>query len=487
MQHSILTRKWLGIPVLGYGMVVVVGLAGGLLGSVLSTAGEAPPSSNFFSNASPERPVRLAASTSAGVDFAAAAERSAPSVVFVRTVSQYQRPADPFWGFWDFFGRRSGPITSAGSGVIVNPNGYIVTNYHVIDQADNITVSLTNKHTYQAKVVGTDPNTDLALLKIDVQNLPAITLANSDEVRIGDWVLAVGNPLNLTSTVTAGIVSAKGRNINILNSQFPIESFIQTDAAINPGNSGGALVNERGELIGINTAIKSETGAYSGYGFAIPVNIVRKVIADLIDHGAVQQAFLEADVLDIDESLADRLPDGDFSGVFINDVNPGGAAAKAGLRGGDILLKINNYPVDSRAEYYERLAYLSPGDKAVLTVKRGGETISLPATLTNRDGGTGVLENTTVTVPEIGADVTPLSRIEKQRYGVDAGYRLTNVKRGIVSSMGLQDGFVILKINNVVPESVAELAGILKNLKGRIFIEGLNANGTRARYSFQTF
>ncbi len=480
------------LPLKTLALVLAIGFVGGLLGAVSYSALTSPevlPSDKYFDDRPLARtdthratPVNIAEAE----DFESAAEISSPSVVFIRTKSTYAQ-RDPYWSFWDFFGRRSGPVSSAGSGVIVTDDGYIVTNNHVIDKADEITVMLQDKHSYPATVVGTDPNTDLALLKVEANDLPAIAFGNSDAVNIGEWVLAVGNPLNLKSTVTAGIVSAKGRNINIVNSTFPIESFIQTDAAINPGNSGGALVNLNGELVGINTAIKSETGAYTGYGFAIPVNLVRKVIRDLIDYGAVQQAFLGVDVLDIDQRLGEQLPSDDYSGVFVQAVTDGGAADEAGIQAGDVILKINKVEVDSKAEFYERLAYKRPGEEIEIIIRRGESPMRVTATLTNRDGGTGVLKDMGRFVEDIGAKVTPLSQVERQRLGVDGGYRLTDIRRGIVAQMNLQEGFVILSINGQVPADINELADLLVNMRGNINIQGLNANGQPIRYSFRRY
>ncbi|MBX3101529.1 MAG: trypsin-like peptidase domain-containing protein [Bacteroidetes bacterium] len=417
-----------------------------------------------------------------------AAEKAAPSVVFIKTISNARRGgADEFWSHWDFFGRR-GPVSGAGSGVVLTADGYIVTNNHVIDGADKIEVLLPNKHSYLARIIGTDPSTDLALLKIEARELRPITLGNSDRVRIGEWVLAVGNPLNLTSTVTAGIVSAKGRNINIVRTQFPIESFIQTDAAINPGNSGGALVDAQGNLVGINTAIATKTGAYQGYGFAIPVNIVRKVMRDLIDHGTVQRAFLGADVLDIDATLADRLPDDDYSGVLVYSVDAGSAADKAGVAVDDVLLKIDGVDVNSKAEYLERLAYHSPGDEVQLTLRRKGKLQALTVKLTNLEGTTSVIKKTEVFSETLGCDVVPLTKLERQRIGLEqGGWRVSNLRSGIVSRLGLPDGFVILSVNRQAPETLAQLEDLLKGARGRLIIDGLNPNGGRGTYSFHIY
>lgn len=434
-------------------------------------------------------PSRRVGNTAPGVtppSFANAAERASESVVFIRTVSSY-RQQDDFWSFWDFYGRRRGPISSAGSGVIISKDGYIVTNNHVVDRADEITVTLPNKHSYAAEVIGSDPNTDLALLKIEADGLRPIEVTNSDDLRIGEWVLAIGNPLNLNSTVTAGIVSAKGRNINIVRSQFPIESFIQTDAAINPGNSGGALVNAEGQLVGINTAIKSETGAYSGYGFAIPVNIVNKVVQDFIKFGTIQQAFLGAEVRDIDEQIGSQLATDDYSGVYIKSIASGSAADEAGLQPGDVILEVDGYPVNSEAEYHERIAFHRPGDKLKIMYRRNGRTDEVTAVVTNQEGTTAVLENRTIEVEALGCDLTPLSMIERQKFGVENGWRVSNIRRGPVAQMGLREGFVILKVAGQTPADVDELIDLLLNSRGRVIIDGLNPNGSRVRYQFFSY
>ncbi|MDZ7606337.1 MAG: trypsin-like peptidase domain-containing protein [Cyclobacteriaceae bacterium] len=271
-------------------------------------------------------------------DFVKASRVSTQSVVYIKTRSQNSYGSS--WMDW-FFGGGTTQSISSGSGVIYSADGYIITNNHVIDQADQIEVIL-GKKTYSASIIGTDPSSDLAVLKIDEKNLPNIQVRSSHDVQIGDWVLAVGNPFNLTSTVTAGIVSAKGRELNITNDMFPIESFIQTDAAINPGNSGGALVNLEGQLIGINTAILSKTGSYAGYGFAVPSDIVKKVVDDIIKYGEVQKAFFGAEVADINSDIAARLNTTDFSGVVISRIQADGAAAKIDLRKDDIILKLDN-------------------------------------------------------------------------------------------------------------------------------------------------
>ena len=288
-----------------------------------------------------------------GEDFAEASARSTPSVVYIKTISESQYSGSSWMEL--FFEGRTNQQVSSGSGVIYTSDGYIITNSHVIDNATQIEV-IHDKRTYKAEVVGTDPSTDLAVLKIEGEGMPAVSLGNSRNLCVGEWVLAVGNPFNLNSTVTAGIVSAKGREINILQSKFPIESFIQTDAAINPGNSGGALVDRHGDLVGINTAILSRTGSYAGYGFAVPVDIVRKVVDDLIEYGEVQKAFFGADVVDVNWEIAEQLKTQELNGVVLSYLQRYGAAEKAGLQKGDIILKIDNEPVNSRSDFEELIS-----------------------------------------------------------------------------------------------------------------------------------
>jgi Do/DeqQ family serine protease len=424
-------------------------------------------------------------------DFAQAAALATPSVVFIKTTANVQRqPVDDFWSYWDFYGFQRGPIHSAGSGVIISADGYIATNNHVVDKADVIEVILKDKHNYRARVVGTDPNTDLAILKIEATNLKPIIFANSDFVRIGDWSLAIGNPMNLTYTVTAGIISARGRNINIVNSQFPIESFLQTDAAINPGNSGGALVNIRGELIGINTAIASKTGAYSGYGFAIPSNIVRKIADDLIKYGEVQRVFPGCEVVDLDGESAEKLgvkASGDLSGVYVVEVLSDGAAEKAGLKEGDVILKIDETAINTKPEYLERLSYYRPGDKVKISYRRGSQIREATLHLTNQDGTTEVLKKRSISSEKLGAVFVPLSKIEKQQLGISSGFRITELKNGILRRMGLPENFIIISINRVVPNSIEEIEGLLTNTRGRVIIDGIHPNGGRMTYQFMSY
>jgi serine protease Do len=419
------------------------------------------------------------------LNFVEASKVSTPSVVFIKTISQYQRRST--WGmFFDFdpFGS-IGKVSSSGSGVIMSKDGYIVTNYHVIRNADEITVNLNQKkRDYVANVIGIDPSTDLALLKIEGDKFPNITLGNSDDARIGDWVLAVGNPFNLTSTVTAGIVSAKGRNISIVDNQFPIESFIQTDAAINPGNSGGALVDMKGNLIGINTAIATKTGSYSGYGFAIPVNIVAKIVKDLIDFGEVQRGFTGMEVEDIDAKTQESLNTTLENGVLVIDVYKEGPASIAGVKEGDIITGIRGKAVNTKALYDEQLAYYRPGENIKVTLIRNGEELEMDLKLINKEGNTEIVKSNSVSSVKLGADFQVLSNYEMKKLGVSSGIKLTNIRNGLVRRMNLPDGFVITQFNDKSYTKPEGLIKAMENAGGKYKIEGVDSNGNKRYFNF---
>ena len=421
--------------------------------------------------------------------FEQASALSTPSVVFIKTVSTVQYDS-PFSGlFWDFdpFGSR-GQAASTGSGVIVSKDGYIVTNNHVIQGADKITVVLNKPKTeYTAKVVGADPSSDLAVLKIEASNLPAVAFANSDLVKVGEWVLAVGNPFNLTSTVTAGIVSAKGRNINIVKNQFPIESFIQTDAAINPGNSGGALVNLRGELVGINTAIQSNTGSYAGYGFAIPANIVMKVVADLMDNGVVLRAFSG---MTVGEASSDELKRLGLNqdAVKVAELVEDGPAYEAGLRVGDVITHLGELPVDGKPMFDEHLAYKRPGQTLELQYLRDGKSNKASLLLIGKTENQALLMKGAVNSKLLGADFQPLSAGDLQKFGLTSGIRLLNIQRGkTIAQMGLGEGFVVIKFNGKTYSEPEDLIAAMEAARGRIEIVGKDRNGSSQSFSFYSY
>ncbi len=416
-------------------------------------------------------------------NFVEASKESTGSVVFIQTLSEVEYRTGG-WMDW-FFEPRSSQRIGSGSGVVFSKDGYIVTNNHVIMDADEITV-IAGKRSYPAELIGRDPSSDLAVIKIQSDDLPAIVKGDSEEVQVGEWVLAVGNPFNLTSTVTAGIVSAKGRNINILRDKFPIESFIQTDAAINPGNSGGALVNAKGQLIGINTAILSRTGSYAGYGFAIPVNIVKKVFNDLVKYGEVQKGFTGAELIDIDSELAERIDIKDLDGVLITEVKDGSAADKAGLRKRDVIRKIDEKQINSKANVEELVAKSYPGKELNLWIERDGEMLNRKLTLTNREGTTAIIKRNIYFDDELEASFESVSKVERDLLGVNSGVKVIDYKaNGFFSSLGIPKGFIITRINNREIDTPQELASVLDNIRGRFDIIGINERGRKVYYPFR--
>jgi serine protease Do len=430
-------------------------------------------------------------------NFVSASESSVNSVVHVTTkvvTTSFQR--DPFQEF--FYGPGAGGRefkqfgAGSGSGVIVTDDGYIVTNNHVIENASEIEVTLNDNRKYSAKLIGADPSTDLAVLKIEEKELPPLPLGNSDDLRIGEWVLAVGNPFNLTSTVTAGIVSAKARNINLLSDRsksniVPIESFIQTDAAVNPGNSGGALVNTNGELIGINTAIASQTGSYSGYSFAIPVNLVKKVMGDLIDYGVVQRGYLGIQISDITQELKESEKLKDLKGVYIASVVENGSADKAGIKDGDVILKIGTKEINSSAALLEEVGKRRPGDKVSVTVRRNnGEIDILDVLLRNKDGETSLVSKAEIDKNmALGATFSELSSKEKKELNIANGVKIKSLNSGKLKSIGLKEGMVVLKINNEEILSVEQLTKKLndKTNKG-VLLEIMTESGRKEFVGF---
>jgi Do/DeqQ family serine protease len=426
-----------------------------------------------------------------GLDFTSAAENTVHSVVHITTkVVQTTFQRDPFQEF--FYGPGAGGRefkqygAGAGSGVIVSSQGYIVTNNHVIENASEIQVILNDNSKYDAKVIGADPSTDIAVLKIEGGNFPAIPIGNSDELKIGEWVLAVGNPFNLTSTVTAGIVSAKARNINLLSERsaqdvVPIESFIQTDAAVNPGNSGGALVNTRGELIGINTAIASQTGSYAGYSFAVPINLVDKVMRDLIDFGIVQRGFLGVQIADVTQEVKEKNKLPDLKGVFLAKVTEGGSADKAGLKDGDVILKIGSKEVNSVASLQEEIGKRRPGDKVSLTVRqKDGDIISKELVLRNKDGDTELMSKEEISKNyALGATFIELTDKERKELNISYGVKIKSITTGKLKSIDLQEGIIITKVNNEPIETVAELTEKLSGVNRGILLEIMDETGKR--------
>jgi S1-C subfamily serine protease len=414
-----------------------------------------------------------AAVAEAPVDFNVAATRAIPSVVYINSISQ-----GASYSYWDLMFGGGGPQTrvSSGSGVIFKADGYIVTNNHVVGSAEKIEV-VYNKRVYEAELIGTDPSTDLAVLKINATNLPAITLGTSQTLQVGEWVVAVGNPFSLSSTVTAGIVSAKGRRIGILEDKFPIESFIQTDAAINPGNSGGALVNKAGDLVGINTAILSRTGSYTGYAFAVPVDIAKKVVDDLIRYGIVQKGFYGGSVVDYDYQYARKynLDVLDFTGVFLESVENNGPAAHAGLKAGDIITKINDVVVNSVSAFEEEISYRYPGDKVTLTYVRAGKTFNTSLTLINRSGTTEKVKRKIVTSKTLGA------QLEATDYGVKI-FKIGD--EGYMKRLGVPENYTIISINRVKVNDPEDVIEFFEKYKGRVSLYGMNGAREVIPYNF---
>ncbi len=415
-------------------------------------------------------------------DFVLASKKSTESVVYIKTVSErYGRSS--WLDMWLGSSGANMQQVGSGSGVIFKANGYILTNNHVIEDADNIEV-VYNKRQYVAKLVGRDPSTDLAVLKIEADNLPTLEIGTSRDLEVGEWVLAVGNPFNLNSTVTAGIVSAKGRELNILKSNFPIESFIQTDAAINPGNSGGALVNTRGQLIGINTAILSQTGSYAGYGFAVPIDIARKIAEDLIDFGIVQKAFIGADVTALTPEIADRINVENLDGVVISYIQQNGAAEKINLQKGDIIRKINGKLIKSHAEFEETISMFSPGDKLLLTYERDDKTIQKEMILTNSENTTESLNRIAYFSNPLGVEFEAVPKVELNLLDISNGIRVVNIKNGFFRKLNIEEGFIITSINDEKMEDPQQLASILEGIKGKVLIRGVNKKGVKGYYSY---
>ena len=420
-------------------------------------------------------------------DLTFAAEKAVHAVVHVKVKSTRENTYsnNPLYEF--FFGDKGNmqpqPVEGFGSGVIISDDGYIVTNNHVVDQMDDIEVVLNDRRSFTAKVIGTDPSTDLALIKIDAKDLPFLTYGNSDNLKLGQWVLAVGNPYNLTSTVTAGIISAKARNIDILRGQFAIESFLQTDAAVNPGNSGGALVDTQGNLVGINTAIASRTGAYSGNSFAIPVSIVKKVIGDLMEYGVVQRAFLGVTIQDVTQELANSNNLNNTNGVYVNSVAEEGAAKEAGIKKGDVIMAVNNVPVNNVSALQEQISRFRPNDKVDVSVTRDGKEKHFDVTLRNREGNTQVVKKSE-TLKVLGASFEPASKDELKALGIDHGVKIVSLTAGKLLKAGIREGFIITQINNKPVNSVDDIRKILDGVKGGVYVEGIYPNGMIAYYAF---
>ena len=461
-----------------FGIPFLAGLAGAALWTGISAKSQ-DNNADFHPNPSAYSS-QFASESSASVSadppisFVEASQNSTESVVFIKNFSgsDYRR-----YSMFDyFFGTGPAQQVSTGSGVIISKDGYIITNNHVIDRAETIEV-VHQKRTYQAKLVGTDKNTDIAVLKIEAENLPEIKRGSSRTLQIGEWVLAVGNPFNLTSTVTAGIVSAKERQINILGGDFPLESFIQTDAPINPGNSGGALVNVQGEWVGINTAILSRTGSYTGYGFAVPVDVAMKIANDLIKFGEVQKAIPGVDVVEVTPELAEEMKLKNLDGVIVTHTLRNGAAENAGLQKNDVITRIGDWKITGKGSFEEALSYYYPGDKLNIEFQRGGELKSATLTLQNLEGGIGVVKREYYSSALIGARLEAVNTIEKDRLKIPYGVKISSLTRGYLRDLGFRDGFVITHVNEMPAKDPKALGEYLEKFSGRLKLEGVSPNG----------
>jgi len=430
-------------------------------------------------------------------DLTQAAEKSVHAVVHITTkmkAQSYGGSDNPLYDF--FFGPRGNSPQprgynqepeynmGAGSGVIIGSEGYIVTNNHVIEDADNIEVVLNDSRKFTAKVIGRDPNTDIALVKIDAKDLPYLTWGNSESLKLGEWVLAVGNPFNLTSTVTAGIVSAKSRSIGIMSGQMPLESFIQTDAAVNPGNSGGALVNASGELVGINAAIASRTGSYSGYSFAVPSSIAHKVVDDLKQFGGVQRALLGVEMKPVDDDLAKEKNLGKIEGVYVVRITDDGAARQAGIKAGDVITAVNGNQVNAPQQLQEQIGKYRPGDKVAITVKRNGDLKQYDVVLRNTKGDTSIVKES---FSILGAEFGPITEKDKERLKIDEGIQVINLSNGKLKEAGVKIGFIITDINKSSVSSVEDVKRVLSQSSNKkpILVEGVYPGGEWTYYVFK--
>lgn len=427
--------------------------------------------------------------------FITAAEMSTPAVVHIKTATSAKGNSRSYNPLWEFFGQPymdPQPRLGSGSGVIISSDGYIVTNNHVIEGADEISVTLNDMKEYPAELIGSDPSTDLAVVKIAANNLAYLSFGNSDEVRVGEWVLAVGNPFNLASTVTAGIVSAKARNINILREKagnIAIESFIQTDAAVNPGNSGGALVDLRGNLIGVNTAIATPTGTYAGYAFAIPSNLARKVVDDIMDFGIVQRGFMGVSIANLTAEQADELGLDDVQGVYVSEIVQGSGADDAGIRPGDVITSINDHRVKSSPELQEIVGRYRPGDAIKVELMRDKKPVRAEIVLKTRDNSTDLLTKKEAVsaagvLSKLGGVFEDVSPEEAQKIGVRGGVRVKKINKGILAdNTQMKPGFVITKVNNRPVYTVGELEEVLSQFTGDgVLVEGRYPDAAGTRY-----
>ena len=421
-------------------------------------------------------------------DFTYAAESAVDAVVYVKVKATESGQVMPNSIFDFFFGMPQGPVqprekVGSGSGVIIREDGYIVTNNHVIEGATQIEVTLNSNQTYPATLVGTDPATDVALLKIDASDLPVIPFGDSDKLRLGEWVIAIGSPYDLRSTITAGIVSAKGRSMPNYTGEFKIESFIQTDAAVNPGNSGGALVDKAGNLVGINTAIISQTGSYTGYSFAVPANIVKKIVYDLMDFGSVKRAVLGITMQPIDDKIADDLKLSSRNGVYIVEVSKSGAADKAGVQKDDVLVAIDSIKITTPSSVREAVSRFSPGDKAVITVIRDGKEKEFEVTFKGATEENGTLADDG-SVAFYGSSIKEASEEILKKFGIRSGVEIVELGPGKLMEAGAVEGFIIQYVNDHPVKTPQDVIDIVKKSKRTVFIEGITPAGRTGYFGF---
>ncbi|MDE0471401.1 MAG: Do family serine endopeptidase [Ekhidna sp.] len=480
--------------------LILIAVFSSILGGVIAIAGYSSlvPSQNVIPSAPVEdKPVALTNYifdssdfvVPEGLNFVFAAKNATPSVVHIKTTyragAQSRNPFNDF--FRDHFGDRYdrkgyGQSLGAGSGVIVSDDGYVVTNNHVVDNASEIEVVLSDNRSYQAKVVGADASTDLAVVKIDQTDLPAASYGDSENINVGEWVLAIGNPYEFKSTVTAGIISAKGRNINILGGGTSIESFIQTDAAVNPGNSGGALVNLNGELIGINTAIASPSGSFAGYSFAVPITLVKKVVNDLIKYGEVQRALLNIRIGDVNAQVAEQFDLDVLTGVYVSEVIKGGAADLAGMKEGDVIIGIDNKTINNVAQLQENVAINSPGDRITVKFIRDGKKREIEAILRNANNTFDIVEARDEFEVE-GATFIEISKDMKEDLKIEGGVQISELRAGKWKDIRMKEGFIITRIDNEEIENLKDLKDYFRNpRRDGILIEGIYPDGSKAHY-----
>jgi len=479
------------------GKTIISGLFMAVLGSVITlfaytkffekNTGKVSANDTSFVTDERLKPLLTSFQQAGQVDFTYAAELTVHAVVHVRTSTTYAgRSINPIieWFYGESYRDAPREVKGYGSGVIISPDGYIITNNHVIENAEKITVKLNDNREFDAQVVGRDPSTDIALLKINGENLPYVNYGDSDKLRLGEWVLAVGNPFNLTSTVTAGIVSAKGRNLGILDDNYRIESFIQTDAALNVGNSGGALVNTSGLLVGITTAIISPSGAYAGNSFAIPVNIVKKVVEDLRLYGAVQRAVIGVGINEVTAEIAEKEKLKEVKGAIITQVYENGAADEAGLKEKDVIIKFNNVLVNTVSELLEQVGRYRPGDKVTITYVRSGKEYTVPITLKNIENTTEIVKSGSGSGVVFGAKLEPLSSSDQRTYRLDYGVKVTEVNEGRFRDLGIRKGYIILSVNGKKVKSASDVKNFTDNEQSLTSIEGIQSNGTYFSYQF---